>query len=106
MPIEVEANLAIPRIKNPMTGEDGYPIDNGSVRFRKLIQVSAIPKPGEVLQLTTRDGVEFAATVTRAEWHEERAIFIVSCRYANRSIPPSECASVFGDPEWVMKPLL
>lgn len=105
MAIEVEVNLAIPRIKNPILGENGYPIDNGSIRFTQLINVPAIPKPGDTLQLTTV-GHEFAAAVTRAEWHEERAIFIISCKYGKRSIPQEECSALFTDPGWHMKPLL
>src|SRR3979490_369075 len=97
MPIEVEVNLAIPRIKNPILGENGYPIDNGSVRFTKMIQVPAIPQPGAVLQLSTSAGYEFGCTVTRAEWNEARSLFVVSCKYANRSIPADGGAAVFPD---------
>jgi hypothetical protein len=106
MPIEVEVNLAIPRIKNPIMGENGYPIDNGSVRFTKMIQVPAIPQPGAVLQLSTSAGHEFGCTVTRSEWSEDRSLFVVSCKYANRSIPADECAALFSDREWKMKQLL
>ena len=106
MAIEVEVNLAIPRIKNPILGENGYPIDNGSVRFTKLITVPAIPQPGALLQLSTSAGHEFDCTVTRAEWNEDRAMFVLSCKYANRSIPPDQCAALFHDSEWKVKPLL
>jgi len=106
MSIDVEVNLAIPRIKNPVLGENGYPIDNGSVRFMKLIQVVAIPKPGTMLPLTTDAGHEFSATVSRSDWNEERAIFVVSCKYSNRSIPADQCAALFSDPGWTVKPLL
>jgi len=106
MPIEVEVNLAIPRIKNPILGENGYPIDNASIRFTRMIHVPAIPQPGAVLQLSTGAGHEFGCTVKRAEWSEERSLFIVSCKYANRSIPSEECAALFADPEWKMKQLL
>jgi len=106
MPIEIEVNLAIPRIKNPIMGENGYPIDNGSVRFTKMIHVPAILQPGSVLQLSTSSGHECGCTVTRAEWHEERSLFVVSCKYANRSIPADECAALFNDREWKMKQLL
>jgi len=44
--------------------------------------------------------------VTRAEWNEARSLFVVSCKYANRSIPPDECAALFHDAEWKMKQLL
>ena len=106
MAIEVEVNLAIPRIKNPILGENGYPIDNGSVRFTRLIQVDAIPHPGAVLQLSTGTGHEFGCTVTRAEWNEGRSLFVVFCKYSNRSIPADECAALFHDAEWKMKQLL
>jgi len=106
MSIEVEVNLAIPRVKVPVRGQDGYPIDNGSVRFRKLIQVPVIPQPGASLELTTSAGHAFRCTVTRADWHDERALFILSCKYSNRSIPAEECAALFSDPEWKVKPLL
>ena len=106
MPIEVEVNLAIPRIKNPILGESGYPIDNGSVRFTRLLQVEAIPQPGVVLHLSTTAGHEFGATVTRAEWSEGRSLFVVSCKYSNRSIPAEECAALFHDAEWKVKQLL
>src|SRR2546421_697003 len=106
MPIEIEVNLAIPRIKNPVLGENGYPIDNGSVRFTKLISVDWIPQPGEVLQLSTSAGHEFGCTVTRSEWSEGRSMFVVSCKYSNRSIPADECSALFNDAGWKMKQLL
>jgi hypothetical protein len=106
MAIAVEVNLAIPRVKNPVKDEKGYPIDNGSVRFTKTIEVPAIPQPGAPLQLTTSAGHEFECTVTRSDWHEERGLFVLSCRYAKRSIPAEECAALFNDPEWKMRPLL
>jgi hypothetical protein len=31
---------------------------------------------------------------------------VVSCRYANRSIPADQCAALFSDAEWKVKPLL
>lgn len=106
MSIDVEINLAIPRTKTPALDENGYPIDNGSVRFTKHMLVPAIPQPGATLQLTTSAGHAFAATVKRSDWKEDGQIFVVSCKYANRSIPADECAALFSDAEWKMKPLL
>ena len=57
--IEVEVNLRIPRMKVPSLDERGYPIDNSLIRFTKRITVPAIPKPGEMLQLTKSDGSTF-----------------------------------------------
>ena len=106
MPVDVEINLKIPRVKVPSLDERGYPIDNGLVRFTKLISVPAIPKPGASLQLTTGSGHTFACEVTRADWHEEKERFVVYCKYANRSIPADQCAALFHDVEWTVKPLL
>ena len=72
MSADVEVNLRIPRAKVPSLDERGYPIDNSSVRFTKLINVPTIPKPGVSLQLTTSFGNTFECEVTRADWHEEK----------------------------------
>jgi hypothetical protein len=106
MSIPVEVNLRIPRVKVPVLDEKGYPIDNSTVRFTKMITVPSIPKPGTPLQLATSSGKTFACEVTRADWNEERELFIVSCKYANRSIPADHCADLFNDAEWRVKPLL
>jgi hypothetical protein len=106
MSIAVEVNLKIPRVKVPVMDEKGYPIDNGTVRFTKMITVPSIPKPGTALELTMSSGKSFACEVTRADWNEARELFILSCKYANRSIPPDDCAALFNDAEWKVKPLL
>jgi hypothetical protein len=106
MSIAVEMNLRIPRVKEPVRDENGYPIDNGSVRFTKMTTVPSIPKPGTLMTMTTSAGHTFGCEVTRADWNEERALFIVSCKYANRSIPADECTALFNDAEWRVKPLL
>jgi hypothetical protein len=106
MSIEVEINLRIPRVKVPVLDQNGYPIDNGSVRFTKKITVPAIPKPGVMLQMTTSSGKSFACEVTRADWIDDRELFVLSCKYANRSIPADECAALFNDADWRVKPLL
>lgn len=104
--IEVEVNLRIPRVKVPLLDEKGFPIDNGSIRFTRLINVPSIPKPGAVLQLTMSSGKVFECEVTRADWHEEKALFVLSCKYAQRSIAADDCAALFSDPDWRVKPLL
>ena len=106
MSIEVEVNLRIPRVKVPSLDEKGFPIDNGSVRFTRLINVPSIPKPGASLQLTMGSGKIFECEVTRADWHDARDLFVLSCKYAHRSIPADDCAALFSDPDWHVKPLL
>ena len=104
--MDVEVSLRIPNMKVRTLDENGYPIDHSSVRFKKRVTVPAIPKPGESLQLATRSGRTLAATVTRADWEEERGLFVVSCQVANRSISTDEHGALMSDPDWQMKPLI
>src|SRR5688572_3628966 len=104
--MDVEVSLRIPNMKVRALDEHGYPIDHSTVRFKKVVTVPAIPKPGEPLQLETRSGKMLAATVTRADWSEDRALFVVACQYASRSIAADEYAALINDPDWQMKPLI
>ncbi len=106
MPMEVEVSLRVPNMKIRALDEHGYPIDHSAVRFRKLMEVPSIPKPGEILSLTTRIGGPFASKVVRADWNEGKNLFVVSCQYANRSITQEEYAALIQDPDWEMKPLI
>ena len=89
---EVEVSLRVPNMKVRALDENGYPIDHSAVRFKKMIQVPTIPKADETLELSTSSGRTFAARVTRADWHEGRGLFVVSCQYGNRSISPRNTA--------------
>src|SRR5438132_12139855 len=88
--MDVEVSLRIPNMKVRSLDENGYPIDHSSVRFKKMMTVPSVPKAGESLQLTTRSGKPFEARVVRSDWEEARAMFVVSCQYANRSITADE----------------
>ncbi len=106
MPMEVEVSLRVPNMKIRALDEHGYPIDHSAVRFRKLMDVPSIPKPGDSLSLTTRTGGPFASRVVRADWNEGKNLFVVSCQYANRSITQEEYGALIQDPDWEMKPLI
>jgi hypothetical protein len=105
MPIDVEVNLRIPRVTITSLNEEPKIIDNSSVRFTTLIQVPVIPKPGVSLQLSTRDGPMFECAVTRADWSEEKSLFIISCSYSKRSISADEYGALINDSDWKMKQL-
>jgi len=102
----VEVSLRIPNMKVRALDEHGYPIDHSSVRFKKIASVPAIPKPGDALQLTTASGRMLQSTVVRADWNEERGLFVVACQYANRSISADEYAALVKNPDWQMRPLI
>ena len=86
--------------------EHGDPIDHSSVRFKKLVVVPAIPKPGDSLQLTAGSGGMFESTVQRADWHEERELFVVACQYSRKSITADDYNALDSDPDWQMRPLI
>jgi hypothetical protein len=103
---EVEVRLRVPNMKVRALDENGYPIDHSSMRFRKMIELPAIPKSGEMLELTTSSGRTLPAKVLRSDWHEQKGMFVVACQYANRSITAEEYGALVADPDWVLKHLL
>lgn len=104
--IQIEVNLRIPVVKEPRKNSDGYPINSADVRFLRDLSVAALPKPGGVLHLETRDGPSLECEVHRLDWSEGKDRFIVSCKYAKRSIPVEEYNALLDDPDWTMRPLL
>jgi hypothetical protein len=103
---QVEVRLRVPNMKVRALDENGYPIDHSSVRFRKVIEVPAIPKAEEMLDLQTTSGRALPARVVRADWNEDRGLFVLSCQYANRSITLEEYRALADDPDWQLKHLL
>ena len=106
MPKEVEVSLRVPNMKNRALDENGYPIDHSQVRFRKVVTVEAIPKPGETLTLTTETGKPFEVKTVRSDWNEDRGLFVVACQWATRSITAEEYQALVQDPHWELKPLI
>jgi hypothetical protein len=102
----VEVSLRVPNMKVRALDENGYPIDHSAVRFKKIISVATIPKPGDSLPLTTFSGRTLESTVVRSDWHEDKAVFVVACQYANRSISAEDYGALISDPDWEMKPLI
>jgi hypothetical protein len=81
-------------------------ISNADVRFITRIDVPALPKVGDALELSTRAGHVFAAIVKRLDWHDDKGLFVVACQYAKRSVPLEEYESLSADPDWAAKALL
>jgi hypothetical protein len=106
MSMPVEVRLRVPNMKTRALDENGYPIDHASMRFRKVIEVAKIPKPDEMLDLSTSSGKTLQARVVRADWNEGLGLFVLSCQYANRSITAEEYGALASDPGWQLKHLL
>ena len=104
--MEVEINLRIPAVKDPVKDASGWPVSNADVRFTKRVTTKTLPKPGDVVDLMAQPDHQFQATVTRADWHEAKAMFVVSCKYSKQSIPRPQYLALMADHEWTMKPLL
>ena len=102
----IEINLQIPAVKDPIKGPDGWPIRNADIRFLKRIEVAQLPKSGEQIELTAQNDCIFQASVTRSDWHEEKGMFVVACRYSIRSIPRPVYLALMEDPDWIRRPLL
>ena len=98
MAIEIEVNMRVPTLTVRAQNEPDRRIDNSAVRFTKRIQVPALPKPGEILSLSTDSGkTTFECTVTRSDWHEEKGLFVVACTYAKRSLPAETYSALVND---------
>ena len=105
VPIQVEVNLKIPRVTLRPADGPAQVIDNSAIRYTRLIDVPAVPKAGEVLQVAAGPFQTFDCSVTRSDWSDERELFIVSCSYAKRSMSGEEYDALVNDAEWKSKPL-
>jgi hypothetical protein len=103
MAMDVEIELRVPSLTQPKDGDAPKKvINNTSVRFRKVIQVPSFPQPGSTLQLDTNAGTSFECTINRADWHAEKDMFVLSCRYVNKRITQREYDALLNDPAWQM----
>jgi hypothetical protein len=103
----VEISLRIPSLRVRKEGKDSLEtIANSDVRFNKQIELEAIPKPGEVLKMTVSSGGTFDCDVVRSDWHHEKNMFVVACRYSKRSISPAEYQALIDSSDWQSRALL
>ena len=106
--VNVLVNLRIPSlmIKSP---EDSSPkrVDNSALRFMKTVELAAIPKAGEILDMTAAAAAApFKCTVKNAHWDERENMFIIACAYGKSSIPEADYRALVASPDWTAKPLL
>jgi hypothetical protein len=103
----VELRLRIPSLRIRREGKDlPDTIANSDVRFSKHVELETVPKPGDVLAMTAGAGGTFDCEVVRTDWHEQKNMFVVACRYAKRSISPADYQTLLNAPDWQAGTLL
>jgi hypothetical protein len=103
----VEISLKIPSLRvRRERNETPETIANSEVRFGKRVELTAIPKPGEILTMTLSSGGTFECEVVRSDWQHDRDMFVVACRYSKRSISPAEYQALMGASDWQVRALL
>ena len=103
----VEISLRIPSLRVKRGDKDDLEtINNSDVRFSKQIEVETIPKPGVVLTMTISSGETFECEVVRSDWHHDKNMFVVACRYSKRSVTPAEHQALMNASDWQVRALM
>ncbi len=103
----VEISLRIPSLR--ITRKDTEApriINNAEIRFCKQIEVASIPKRGVVLTMSTSFGVTFDYEVLRSDWHHDKNMFVIACRYAKRSVSAADYQAFMGASDWQVRSLI
>jgi hypothetical protein len=98
--MDVEIELRIPTLTIKSEDGDAGRIDNRLVRFRKVIQVPAFPPPGSAIGLSVGSDFAFECVIARADWHEGKQMFVLSCKFPRQRILPHEYEAFVNDPQW------
>ena len=97
----VEIKLRIPSLRQGRPQRDSPPIANDDVRFIKRVELEAIPQQGDVLTMTIESsGETFQCEVLRSDWHDEKNMFVIACRYARRSISEADYLRLMSAGDW------
>jgi hypothetical protein len=93
----VEIKLRIPRLERPQ--RDSSTIANDDVRFVKRVALETIPRQGDVLTLES-SGATFQCEVLRSDWHDDKNMFVIACRYARRTISEADYLRLMNAGDW------
>ena len=103
----VEISLRVPSLRVRREGKEApETINNSDVRFSKQIDIDSIPKPGVVLPMSISSGETFDCEVVRSDWHHDKNMFVVACRYSKRSITQGEYHALMNSSDWHVRALL
>lgn len=107
MPQTVEISLRIPSLRVRREGTDTLEtINNSDVRFCKHIEVESIPKAGAVLTMSTNGDGRFECEVLRSDWHHDKNMFVIACRYSKRSVSVADYHALMNSPDWSVRALI
>ena len=101
----VEISLRIPSLR-VQREEKTETISNSDVRFVKHVELDSIPKAGVMLVMSMSGGEPFECEVVRSDWIDDKNLFVVTCRYAKRSISPASYQALLDSSDWAVRPLL
>jgi hypothetical protein len=103
----VEISLRIPSLRVRREGKEAMEsIANGDVRFIKRVELEGIPKPNDVLTMAVSSGGTFECDVVGSNWHHDKNMFVIACRYSKRSISFAEYQALIDSSDWQVKALL
>ncbi len=107
MPQTVEISLRIPSLRVRREDSDALEtINNSDVRFCKQIELDSIPKPGVVLKMAVTGGENFDCEVVRSDWHHDKNMFVIACRYSKRSISAADHTALMNSSDWQVRALI
>ncbi|MGE3707267.1 MAG: hypothetical protein AB7I13_18500 [Vicinamibacterales bacterium] len=106
--IKVLINLKIPSLTLKGDGSEAPKrLDNSGIRLLKPVEVEALPKVGDVLEMAVHSGLApFGCRVTRSDWDDRENLFVVSCAFAKTSIPEPLYRTLMDSPDWTVKSLV
>jgi ABC-type taurine transport system substrate-binding protein len=103
----VEISLRVPSLRIRREGKEAMEtVGNSDIRFIKHVALETIPKAGEVLTMTVSSGGTFECEVVRSDWHNEKNLFVIACRYSKRSISAAEYQALMDSSDWHVRALL
>jgi hypothetical protein len=56
--------------------------------------------------MTVSSGGTFVCDVVRSDWHQDKNMFVIACRYSQRSISQADYQALMDSSDWQMKALL
>ena len=103
----VEISLRIPSIRAIRDGKDSpATIANSDVRFIKQVELEIIPKAGDVLTMTLESSEAFRCEVIRSDWHHDKNMFVIACRYSKRSVSAADYHALMDSSDWSVRALI